>query len=643
MGMEFSEFRNKLRLPSWQKADIEAELAAHLQEAVADLRAQGRGEAEAQAAALARFGDLDSLAESLQEIHINWKGGATVQRRLFKLVSIGVIVGFVLVLLILPNFREFFRLMSWQKDPWQVLTPKENALKPYSQDLFVQLYLAETDSFLKVREAISGNNPAAAEKQITKAIKRFDPVFALAPESPAPHQRLAMQIMRHVSLARLKNHRPEQSTRPYYERILKNLPEKRSPIEQLLMGKAIEQLQIATRLSGDNAAPDYLLAYAYFDDRQDANADEALRAAVNKPGWDLYDDELRHARWQTSQARKLNLIQEMAIYASLSPTRSHLRELTRLLSGLAAEKRATGAQTQAVLYLTAEIHLGGLMLRQADSTMDLRAATGNLSLIAGSFVDEREREAIRSLPISRQEQGKQITEVGEKNLTLYLISHGHGELAEQYRKDFSTARELLSKSRIMLESYVARMTDFWGSSWLGLAFLAYWQAMGSLGLLIIVGLISLSLRAWRDKGAVPLWRWWEWLGLMLLLVLPPIICAYIIAAASDKENPMPMFFVYAALLPLLIGAISFVVVLGLVIVGALLKRRRQNPEMRLGKFRACIASLRIILLPTAAALLLGTLLLSLTLQRDFQRFRTERQGIFQKGEVQYWGIGLPEK
>jgi len=270
--------------------------------------------------------------------------------------------------------------------------------------------------------------------------------------------------------------------------------------------------------------------------------------------------------------------------------------------------------------------------------IDLGVAAGNISIIAGSFVEENEREAIKSLPISRQEQGTKITEIGAKKLTAYLDAQGREELSRQYQRDLSAARELKNKSRSARDTSFSRFMSFWNSPWLGPAFLTYWQALGSLGLLILVGLISLPLRPWREKGTAPLWRWWEWLGLMLLLILPPLLGAYIIAAASDKEHQTSMF-VYVAGLPL--AAISFVVMLGLVIVGTLLKRRRQSPVTRLGKFRAVIASLRIILLPTAAALLLGTLLLSLPTQSAFHRFMTEQQGIFQKGEVQYWKIELP--
>jgi len=639
MKTDLAGLISRLRLPPWQKADIEAELAAHLQEAVADLRAQGAEEAEAQASALARFGDLNSLAESLQEIHKDWKGGATVQKRIFKVLSLAAIMGFLLIIVILPNLREFFRMISWQYDPWSRLVSQEKTLKQFSRDLYVQTYLAEKDTFVKVREVVSGNNPATAEQKVTEIIKRFEPVFALAPESPAPHQRLAMQLISRISLVRPEIYETSGSPGPDVERILRKLPEKRSPFEQLLLRNAIEQLHIASRLSKENAAPDYLLAYAYFADRQDAKADAALRTAIKKPEWDLYDDELRYAQWQTSKARRLHIVSQIAIFsARLFRTQSHLKELTRLLAALAKEKRTTGAQIQADLYLTAAIHLGNLMLRQADSMIDLGVAAGNISIIAGSFVEENEREAIKSLPISRQEQGTKITEIGAKKLTAYLDAQGREELSRQYQRDLSAARELKNKSRSARDTSFSRFMSFWNSPWLGPAFLTYWQALGSLGLLILVGLISLPLRPWREKGTAPLWRWWEWLGLMLLLILPPLLGAYIIAAASDKEHQTSMF-VYVAGLPL--AAISFVVMLGLVIVGTLLKRRRQSPVTRLGKFRAVIASLRIILLPTAAALLLGTLLLSLPTQSAFHRFMTEQQGIFQKGEVQYWKIELP--
>jgi len=86
MRFDLSRLRNRLRLPFWHRDDIEAEIESHLEDVEADLRGQGQGEAGARQGALERLGDQESLGDSLQAIHHGWKGGATVQHRLVKLV-----------------------------------------------------------------------------------------------------------------------------------------------------------------------------------------------------------------------------------------------------------------------------------------------------------------------------------------------------------------------------------------------------------------------------------------------------------------------------------------------------------------------------------------------------------------------------
>jgi len=90
MRAELRPLRQRLRLPFWHRADIEAEIASHLDDAEADLHSQGLGEAEAQGDALEHLGDLDSLGDSLQSIHQGWTGGVTVHLRLAKLM-LGVV------------------------------------------------------------------------------------------------------------------------------------------------------------------------------------------------------------------------------------------------------------------------------------------------------------------------------------------------------------------------------------------------------------------------------------------------------------------------------------------------------------------------------------------------------------------------
>jgi len=87
---ELERLRDRLRLPIWHRADIEAEITSHLEDAEAQLRAQSQDADEARKAALECLGDLGALGQSLYAIHHGWTGGATVRIRFARLVLFAV-------------------------------------------------------------------------------------------------------------------------------------------------------------------------------------------------------------------------------------------------------------------------------------------------------------------------------------------------------------------------------------------------------------------------------------------------------------------------------------------------------------------------------------------------------------------------
>jgi hypothetical protein len=641
MKTDLAGLINRLRLPSWQKADIEAELAAHLQEAAADLRVQGLGEAEAQTAALARFGDLDSLAESLQAIHQDWKGGATVQKRFFRTLSLVIIIGVLVLAAMLPNLRGLLRIITYPKlQGLFAVRPvtREKVLKKFSRDLFIQLYDTELRFRAKIAQVGLDRNSVPDEQQLKEALDVYSPVFAIDPNNPAPHQRLAMQFLQKLSLKRPEISDDRQGGSRLSGSVTEASMKERSPWERFYLKNAIEQLQTAARLSKENAAPDYLLAYCYFANQQDDLANESLRAALNKSGWNLYDAELRQAQGRLYQAQAVDALGQTAgYYARLFSTQARLRDLTRLLSKLTGSDRTAGKHGQAIFYLEASTHLGELMLEHADSMIDLLVAKALLATIGGSFISQEEKDAIRSLAISAPEKTNREIMLEEERLTAYLDAQGQAILAKRYLAAMTTAAELDSKARATIDTSMSRFGELWESRWLAHTVLIWWQALIAGAMLLLVGLLSLLLRYWREKGAAPIWRWWDWLALMLFLLLPTHYQAFRTHGTLVGED----LYNAVSSATFLIMGVSFAVWLLLVVIVALVKRARQPKELRQGKLRAGLASLRIMLLPTTAALLLGVLLISIPAQISYRRYVAQQNGLFQKGEVQYWGIGLP--
>jgi|GEM_PF-3422157 len=643
MGMEFSEFRNKLRLPSWQKADIEAELAAHLQEAATDLRAQGVGEADAQTASLARFGDLESLAESLQEIHKDWKGGATVQKRFFRTLSLAVIASVLLLAVILPSLRGLLHTSAHPREAdFFPVTPviEDSIVQRFPKDLFIQLYAAEMN-LRKLKEKINRGS-AVTEQELTEAIERYNPVFALAPNAPAPHLRLAMRLLDTIHLERSELYQYLSLANSNNDKSSKAVSTELSPTEQLLIKAAIAQLQIASRNSGENAVTDYLLAYAYFADRQDGQANEALRSALNKQGWDLYDKEMRQAQGKLYQVQGLDALSKIAGYNSgFYLTQAKLRVLVYFLSGLAGKEREAGKPAQAIFYIAAGLHLSDLALNNAYARVEILGAKYGLSDLGKSFVPEEKRKKIKRGYASGRERDKHFALEGEKYLKAFLKEQGRTDLVRQYTNGLALSRELDVQVQAAIKSEIDQFRRLWISPWLIHTILIWRQALLAGAALLVVGLLSLLMRLWRERRVAPIWKWWEWLGLLLVLLLPAHYQAFhtydslIVPYRHNTWQISEMTF--------LVMGTSFGIFLLLIILVAWEKHSNQPEELRQGKLRACLASLRIILLPTVAALLLGTLLISIPSQIRFQRFVTEQERIFQQGEVQYWGIGLPEK
>jgi len=142
----------RLRLPFWHRADIEAELASHLQEIIADLTAQGTARADAEKLALQRFGDVDSVADSLQEIHKNWMGGATVRKRLLwsKMSLIAVVSILAIAVLFGRDIRSY--LLS---RPWPASTEEMQAFVQHASQSESDLHNSTLSALVKFLQSFS--------------------------------------------------------------------------------------------------------------------------------------------------------------------------------------------------------------------------------------------------------------------------------------------------------------------------------------------------------------------------------------------------------------------------------------------------------------------------------------------------------
>jgi hypothetical protein len=170
---------------------------------------------------------------------------------------------------------------------------------------------------------IAGENAAGRDRGYKRAA-------ALLPASAAPHLLYAGALAQRVPLHRREMkvlHPPSQ--RGGSEPTL-------TSEEKGLAAEADRALRRVGELDPQNAAVDCLVAYLAFANHQDAEALDALKRALAKSGWDLYERESRQARFRFLQ--RVYPRAEAADYALewTSAPITPFVDLARMLAGLSA-------------------------------------------------------------------------------------------------------------------------------------------------------------------------------------------------------------------------------------------------------------------------------------------------------------------
>jgi hypothetical protein len=502
----------------------------------------------------------------------------------------------------------------------------EQVRKEYPRDFYLQLLLAEG----AFRRAGDNND------DITKAISRFAPVIKLDPQSPAPHLRLGLWLLQNSGglnrIEELRGDIPKD-----YE------PEERSPVEQLCLNQAIEQFRQAAALDPKNAAPDYFLAYCYFANKQDALADAALRSALARPEWTIYSREIRQAGLRFYQAKGYAPLVAVnyAHYAEPSTflhSEPRLRAFARLLTGLGKENLQKGSAAKAAFYLESGAHLGGVYLQHADSLIDGLVAVAILHITSGPFADEKAKQQIEALTtLTKQQKLERLSALRAGNFETFLTTNDRPAAAARCKSELSLGQHFRAQVREKLDRETNLAEKAITSHWLAQAVLWWQQSFFSLLILLAIVFLSLVSLAWREKFPPPAWRWWEGAIIFLLALAPAHIYALFLGPHNPKE--FELFGVFNPALLTIRITLPLLVLLPL--IGALLKRRRQPAEARLGKIRAVLTSWRILLPPMVALLLLLSVIFTIPAQLVLGKWiKTERE-IIRQGEVKYWQIGRP--
>jgi hypothetical protein len=263
--------------------------------------------------------------------------------------------------------------------------------------------------------------------------------------------------------------------------------------------------------------------------------------------------------------------------------------------------------------------MGSLMRRHTSQAFQGHMGIAISQIASGSFAQRRGTEDY-----------EHVAQARVAGFASYLRQHGHAAEAEWYEEDMRAAEAWRADSTrfgdLMMPHFLRQLAraGMMNAAAFGIA------AAVLVGLAALVGVISLALRYWREPPAEAAFGYGGWVLLLLLAVLPGQIAAFVGPRVSPPESTLAGAMV-AMMVTAPVGAVAWAV------VGAIIAARRR----RSGRpaFRAALAGLRQLALPTVVALLVLALAVSGCVHHGLVRMDQEQLRIVEQGEVQYWGIG----
>jgi len=455
--------------------------------------------------------------------------------------------------------------------------------------------------------------------------RAYQQAIALAPNSPPPLLRYALYLL-------AQTRRADEAAE-----------EARSAEDAQRLLEVGELLQHAQELDAENAACDYLLAYLYLEQGQDEAAFAALRSGLARPHWRTGTAEATRAVIKlldtASAPPMLKTTLALSTTTSVGDVAMALRELARNLADRGEAFRKRERHAQAIFCFETVIHLGYIMRTDAYTIIDGLVGVAMTQIASRPFLTtEQSRQIEESAPIDEAPH-KQKEAARTENLATYLRQHGRGDLARFYEADANAATAWKEEARAAIGQIMPWVLSAFIGGPMRYALVVWTQIAGILALWVLVGLISVAARYWREQRRAPPWTYWEWFVLLVAAVIGGQVLSVWtkVAALSGPESSLDSFF-WAVPSSAGIGVALW---LGLVLFISLKKRIGQPVEERPGKFRAYLASLRTMLPPTFAAFCIISVLGLYSFKANMDEWNQEQRIMIEQGEVHYWGIDSP--
>ncbi len=433
----------------------------------------------------------------------------------------------------------------------------------------------------------------------TSAIQAYAKALALASD-PLP-------VKFHLAVCHLSEagdlDRPDQYLKPpehWTER-------PRTAVEAAHLRAARDLLLQCRAAAPDNAACEALLAWTWLATHEDSQALAALRAAVAKRSWTLYERETAQAK-----ARLLKLAggspadaESIETFGGTPPAAAgSVLGVGQVLSAAGDRHRLAGRHAQAAeTYMTC-FRIGSVAWRNAYETAEALNVYSLCEMPGRSLLTEQELKTTGTYESMRAEL-QRIRELGATRLVAYLRAHGRGADADFVQSEVAAAgswrRELEAspnrRGRMMIAESHGGLLNAAGLWVLG-------------ALILLDGLAAMLVVAvfWRRRPRPDLmWRPWEWLLLLGIAAVPGQAVLFLVSVQLLSMGDLDWEVIAArGLAPIILGAALWLVALAVLCAR---KRAALPKEERPTRTSAFFLGVRILAWPTIAALVLMSVVL----------------------------------
>ena len=455
----------------------------------------------------------------------------------------------------------------------------------------------------------------------------FERAISLAPGDPAPRLSLALFEMDQASLERLPQEEPRE-----------NESRAEPTAEQLgRVRRARELLEDVRDLDPDNAVPDYLLAWTWLAEGEVDRAPKAASRGAAKEGWTAYTGERAEALLALIDRTDVpgEFVPMAAISLKTYQTHSlatRLRSMARAFRNTGDGFRARGEHDAAIRSYEVCLRAGHLMRTQAHDLIDglVAVAISTIAVSSDDWAPPNDDELLEADPDLRKSTFR------VQQFTEYLRRHGRPDLADFAEVEIAESHRWRERAVELPAQMMSELVeDISGGTTLNAG--AIWGTAGAMLLLaLLVAVLSLLARYWREPRTRVGWSHLQWLALLALLAMPGQAGAWIamrrfVSQGAEAGNTAMSIVIAGVALGIVLWALG-------VLVLALRKRRSLPAEERLGGPRTFLRGLRALICPTLAALILLCMPATLAIEHNFNAMAAKHRQLAIEGEVAYYDL-----